>query len=221
MKLEWLRIVRAWRRGGVALATRVVGDRLADAVLERRMGIRSRGLVPIESLLEHWRDCHDYFPTSIRAFSRALAELQISERDVFVDYGCGMGRVLVLAAGAPFSQLIGVEVSADLLRCAERNVQAALGAHHGRVLLVHCDAREYRLPDTATVLYFYNPFHGEILRSVLADVERSLRECPRELCILFNNPAHLVPLEAEYPWLRRVREYRFEYAMVLYSARAG
>ncbi|MBA3772829.1 MAG: methyltransferase domain-containing protein [Ramlibacter sp.] len=201
---------------------RVAVDRVADAVFERLLRIRSGGLVPIESLVRQWEGCHDYFPSSIRAFNRVLRELNVTGDDVFVDYGCGMGRALVLASRLPFGRLIGFDVSHELLQAARANIQRALPAGtRERITLAHCDARAFRLPETASVLYFYNPFHGDILQAVFADIERSLRQRPRPVRIVFNNPAHFQLVEAEYGWLRRSREYRFEYPIVVYEASAA
>lgn len=213
------RLVKAWRRGGLPLAARVALDRLADAALERRLGIRSGGLVPIESLVAEWQGCHDYFPSSIRAFNRVLRDLRITQDDVFVDYGCGMGRALVLAARAPFRALIGFDVSERLLAAAHDNLRRTVPeARRASITVLHCDARDFRLPGDATVLYFYNPFHGEILAAVFADIARSLRDHPRRLRIVFNNPSHFRQVEAQYPWLRVRGEYRFEYPIVVYES---
>ncbi|MES2936335.1 MAG: class I SAM-dependent methyltransferase [Pseudomonadota bacterium] len=216
------RLVKAWRRGGAPLAARVALDRLADAVLEWRLGIHSGGLVAIESLVAQWNGCHDYFPSSIRAFNRVLRDLQVREDDVFVDYGCGMGRALVLAARAPFGALVGFDVSEQLLAVARENLRRAVPtARRERIAVLHCDARAFRLPEAATVLYFYNPFHGEILAAVFADIARSLRARPRRLRVVFNNPSHFRQVEAQYPWLRVRMEYRFEYSIVVYEADAA
>ncbi|CAH0441518.1 class I SAM-dependent methyltransferase [Ralstonia pseudosolanacearum] len=216
------RLANAWRRGGPVLALRVVLDRLIDVVLERCLRIHSGGLVPIESLLAHWDGCHDYYPSSIRTFHRVLSDLDVTGDDVFVDYGSGMGRVVVLASRFPFREVIGVEVSDHLHGAAHANVSRAVpDIERARVHLVHCDARSFRLPDTASVLYFYNPFHGDILRTVFADIEQSLRQRPRRLRIVFNNPAHFRLIEPDYSWLRRAREYHFEYPIVVYEATAA
>lgn len=215
------RLGGAWRRGGPVLALRVAWDRLADAVAERRLRIKSGGLVPIETLVEHWQGFHDYFPSSVRAFRRVLRDLRIAPGDVFVDYGCGMGRALVLAAQFPFDRLVGVEVSDDLLRTAQTNITRAVPLQaQRRIELLHRDARLFELPHDATVLYFYNPFHGETLHAVFADIERSLRAHPRRLRIVFNNPSHFERIEARYGWLRRTREYVYEHKIVVYEASA-
>jgi SAM-dependent methyltransferase len=214
------RIANAWARGGVRLAARVILARLADSVQERVLRIRSAGLVPIESLIPQWRDCHDYFPTTIGDFRRVLNDLAIDANDVFVDYGCGKGRVLILASAYRFAGIIGVEISEVLAAAARVNVDRALRADaHARIAIVNCNARDFAVPHDASVLYFYNPFHGDILRAVFERVRRSLHENPRRLYVIFNNPRHFEAIERDCPWLVRKRTYRFEHDVVVYEAR--
>lgn len=213
------RFVNAWRRGGIRLVARVSADRLADALLEFRYGSRTGGLVPIEALIDQWDDCHDYFPTSIRAFDHVIGDLAVGPDDVFVDYGCGMGRVLVLAARYPFRSIVGVDVSDELIRIARENVgRAVRQGDQAKIQLVHLSAQNFHLPDDASILYFYNPFHGAVLRGVFSEIERSLRARPRRLRIVYNNPSHFRQIESQYGWLTRHREYSFEYPIVVYEA---
>ena len=44
------------------------------------------------------------------------------EGDVFVDFGCGKGRVLFLAARYRFARIIGVELSERMAEQARRNL---------------------------------------------------------------------------------------------------
>jgi SAM-dependent methyltransferase len=214
------RIANAWARGGVRLAARVILARIGDAIQERVLRIRSAGLIPIESLIPQWRDCHDYFPTTIGDFRRVLDDLPIDAEDVFVDYGCGKGRVLILAAAYRFAGIIGVEISGVLAAAARVNVDRALRADaRARIDIVNCDARDFALPHEASVLYLYNPFHGDILRAVFEQVRRSLAAYPRRLYVIFNNPRHFEAIERDYPWLVRKRTYTFEHDVVVYEAR--
>src|ERR1700680_3118745 len=116
------RIGQAFHDGGFRRAGRVLANYLVDWLHDRRYGVQTRGLVAIETLSEEGADCHDYFPTSFVTFRRAMATVQIrTGQDVFVDYGSGMGRVLLMAARYPFRRVIGVEISAVLNEIARKN----------------------------------------------------------------------------------------------------
>jgi SAM-dependent methyltransferase len=204
------RLVKAWQRGGARLAARVALDCGADAVLERWLGIRGAG---------PGAGSPGRFPVSIRAFHAVLRDLDVREHDVFVDYGCGTGRALVLAAHFPFRELVGFDVSGRLIAVAHGNLLNALpDARRRDVLVLHCDARAFRLPDTATVLHLGDRFEGELAASVFADLERSLRARPRRVRLVFNDPARFRDAGARYPWLAHERDYGFEPPVAVYSA---
>jgi SAM-dependent methyltransferase len=212
-------IVRAGRRSGLPHAARTVGDRIADLLAEGRLGFRSAGVIPIETLIPHWRDCHDYRPSTIAHFRALLDSLQVGPDDVFVDYGAGLGRTLALAAAYPFRRLIGVEIAPALVARAQANLARALPpARLADVVLWQGSAERFALPEDATVLYFYNPFHGAVLRRTFEEIRRSLHAAPRKLTIAFNNPVHAAHVVPEYPELRLVRRWAFEYECHVYEA---
>lgn len=205
------------------LAAKVAVDRVADYVQERRLGIRSGGLIPIETLMEDWEGNHDYAPTSIRAFRAFIGSVEIEAgRDVFVDYGCGMGRVLALAAEYPFRRVIGVEVSQKLAAAARRNLDNYRGERRCHDIEIWCgSAEDFELPADASVLYFANPFHGRVLVEVFERVRRSLEARPRRLRVIYNNPVHFLKLEGDYPWLEAKRRFSFEHDCIIYESTAA
>jgi len=197
----------------------VVADRVADYIEEYRLGIRCSGFVPIETLIDNWQGSHDYAPTGVRAVRRLLDAVEIREDDVFVDYGCGKGRSVLLAAERRFRTIHGVEVSSKLLEIARRNLSSFCGTRScNDIRLHHCDARRFALPPDATVLFFANPFHGDILTSVFANIHQSFLSNQRQLRVIFNNPIHFRKIEHAYPWLTPVRHFSFEQDCTIYVA---
>src|SRR5262245_51205210 len=93
------RIHAAWREGGLLRAGAMTRAWIEDSVWEAQSGAQTGGLVAIETLIADWQGCHDYYPTGVRTFAHLMAQLDLkADRDVFVDFGCGMGRALLLAA---------------------------------------------------------------------------------------------------------------------------
>jgi SAM-dependent methyltransferase len=78
----------------------------------------------------------------------------------FVDVGAGKGRALLLAAELPFRKVIGVEVSEELARIAQRNVArwSRVAKPKSKIRVVHEDAAKFRWPRTPLLVYLYNPF---------------------------------------------------------------
>jgi len=94
-----------------------------------------------------WRDTLPAVSGRINAYS-------------FVDVGVGKGRALLLAAELPFRKVIGVEVSEELARVAQRNVArwSRAAKPKAKIRVVHEDAANFSWPRTPLLLYLYNPF---------------------------------------------------------------
>ena len=213
------RILKAWREGGVAHAARVVGFRAVDLWHELRLDIRSAGLVPIETLIDDYTDCHDYFPTTFSGFRAAMQEIRVEPGEVFVDYGSGKGRVLLMAADYPFRRLVGVEISPELQAIARANLARGARPRRAEVELWTGNAAEFPVPPDASVIYLYNPFHGGVLRAVLANLRASLDAHPRRLRLIYNNPVHFLRVAAEYPWLVERRRLALEHPCIVFDTR--
>jgi Methyltransferase domain len=162
-------------------------DRLAEERYERRFEVRTGGQISLEATGVSNPDSAEYAPANYDGFFRAMRHVP-EQTGAFVDYGSGLGRILVAAATFPFSRITGVELSAALVERCKRN----LGAR--QVNLVCMDAARYRTTNDVTVFHFYNPFRGETLQAVVTDLARSLREEPRRAWIVFANPWHMEPL---------------------------
>lgn len=131
-----------------------------------------------------------YAPSGWRWVHRALRGEPITRDDVFVDFGSGKGRVVGLVARRyPFGRVVGVEIAPELTTVARENLARA----HGRlrcphVELVTADATEWPVPDDMTHAYLYNPFRGEALERLLANIVASLDRKPRRLTLIYANP---------------------------------
>jgi SAM-dependent methyltransferase len=216
MRLKRLQL--AWSKGAAAAVALLI-DRVRDACEDCRFGIRTAGLIPIETLVQDWHGCHDYAPTSFRAFRAFMSAVPIQPGlDVFVDIGCGKGRVLVLAAQYPFRRVIGVEIAQALATVAARHVARVRHRACTDVTVWNGPASEFPIPGDATIVYLFNPFHGRELVHVLEKLQRSLEASPRRLHVIFNNPPHLRKELASYPWLRARRQFSFEHECVIYEA---
>jgi SAM-dependent methyltransferase len=109
---------------------------------------------------------------------------------VFVDLGSGKGRTLLMASDYPFLRIVGVELLPALHEIAKQN----LSGYHSEsqkcfsLESICGDATEFPFPEEPTVLYLFNPFPEEGMRRVIDKLERSLREHPRTVYVLYHNP---------------------------------
>ncbi len=127
-----------------------------------------------------------YGPSPRRALPRALRFLGVSDRDTFVDFGCGKGRVVHQAAKRPFRRVIGVEISPALAEIARTNLATRRHQHRcPNVEIVVADAKEFRVPDDLTIAYFWHPFTGETLEAVLRGIVDSIDRHPRPVRLIY------------------------------------
>lgn len=119
-----------------------------------------------------------------------LPQSDVGPVDVFVEFGCGKGRIVLDAARRyPFRRVVGVELSPDLSQVARRLVARDRRRHRCRDVTIHtADATEFRVPDVMTYAYFYNPFNGATFECVCANILASLDRAPRQLRVLYLNP---------------------------------
>jgi SAM-dependent methyltransferase len=147
-----------------------------------------------------------YMPTDPELFREVVGGLGIDYPNfTFIDLGCGKGRALLLASEYAFRRIIGVELLPEMHRVAEENARRFHdGAEQHRIELCCGDAREFTLPAEPLVIFLFDPFPEHILEQVIANMERSIREQPRPLIIVYQNPISEHVL-SNTTWLKRVR----------------
>jgi SAM-dependent methyltransferase len=82
----------------------------------------------------------------------------------FIDLGCGKGKALILAWKLGFRSVIGVEFAKELVDVARKNFQI-LGVKNSHIIAA--DAATYEFPNEDFVLYLFNPFSAEIMKTVV------------------------------------------------------
>ena len=145
-----------------------------------------------------------YEPIQYDVFGRMMTDLSKLVPNYqeyrFIDLGSGKGRALLYAAEWQFRTCVGVEFSPDLHTLAEQNI-AAYKKTHGRSTLfeLHCvDAREFALPRTNLVLFLYNPFTGDVMRSVVSGLESLISANYPDIIVLYRNPTCSELFSSEY-----------------------
>jgi len=187
-------------------------------------GVETSGEIPLSSLdfkSEHKNPGLEYQSHHPRILRQIVSALDIEhEQFTFVDYGCGKGRVLLVAAEFPFKRVVGVEFAPQLAQAAERNWKASRGLRKKckDVSVLTMDATEYRLPPGPLVLFFYSPFLGTVMQRVVENIELSFKDSPREIFILFTGIE--IMRERAFgarPRCKRLRRERY-FDVYLYSA---
>jgi hypothetical protein len=102
-----------------------------DGCFDRKFGTNTGGTVELINLdigSENVKYGVWYEPTSALIFNHILAKLPrtvglVYEDYVYVDYGSGKGRTLLLASEFPFAEIIGIEFSRELCSVAKNNIE--------------------------------------------------------------------------------------------------
>lgn len=146
-------------------------------------------------------------PSLFREMMNAVATLNLDFRKfTFIDIGSGKGRALLMAAEYPFRRIAGVELLPELHRVAQENIgKYSADSQKGFAIETVCgDARAYQFPPDPILLYLFNPLPEAALRQLLANLEISLHQSPRAVCVLYHNPL-LEHVLADSSFLHKVR----------------
>lgn len=112
---------------------------------------------------------HRYEASTEKTVRWVLANCGMSYSDtVFIDVGCGKGRVLILAAEYPFHRILGIEYSPELAQICRNNL-LKLGLEN-RCEVVICDAADFKFPEGQLLVFLYNPFDAVLLERIFKNV---------------------------------------------------
>jgi hypothetical protein len=138
-----------------------------------------------------------YQPTPARHIFDLLNRAQLTERDLLVDLGSGLGHVPLLTSICAGTRSIGIEIEAAYVNCAR---QSAHELNLDNLTFIHQDAREADL-SRGTIFYLYTPFLGAVLRGVLDLLRKEANH--REIRICTFGPC--TPFVREEQWLKPVQ----------------
>jgi 16S rRNA G966 N2-methylase RsmD len=162
---------------------------VGQLLFERRYGVRTAELIELDDLGLAHQDRGYYVPASWRILRRTLSRREVGEHDVLIDFGSGMGRMVLEAARYPFKRVIGVELSEQLHDIARDNVRRTRQRLRCKDIdFVRCDALDYEVPDDVTVVFFNNPFQGSVFAAVIEKLITSVDRNPRPVKVIYYNP---------------------------------
>jgi len=149
-----------------------------------------------------------YQPIDPALFHEMLAALEVDLRQcTFIDVGSGKGRALLLAMEYPFRKILGVELLPELNQIAQENICKLSGPGRGHEVVeaICTDATEFSFPPDPLVVLLFNPLPETGLRKLMRNLERSLRENPRSVHVIYANPV-FEEIVGNTPLLTKVAE---------------
>jgi SAM-dependent methyltransferase len=183
------------REVGFYKTLRFIAEAVYDLFFDMRYGTRTAGWTSLGNLQVAGpnRDRGgDYHPSNVKPLERLFNTLDLPRDCSFVDFGCGKGRVLMVAMKYGFATVRGIEFAPSLCEVARRNM-ASLSRRNGHISNVEIiceDAVNYRVCSDDSVFYFFNPFDESLFLEVVSNIENSLKKYPRKMCMIYANPIH-------------------------------
>lgn len=166
-------------------------QRLIESVLDRRWGLPAAAAKRIELETVGFADPErrPYGPSPWGVLRRVVPPREVTREDVFLDLGCGMGRILIEAGRYPFGRAVGVEIVPEFADVAREVVERNAGRLRcPDIEVVTADVRDYRIPDDVTIVYLAAPFGPALMASVIEAIEKSFDRRPRKLRIIYIFP---------------------------------
>lgn len=129
-----------------------------------------------------------YKPTRVRYFRKLMEAVSLPKSATFVDVGCGKGRILMLAAKQGFKKTIGLELSPQLCKVAEANLDifCSRNPEVKKPSVVCTNVLEHQFTDDETVFFLFWPFDREVTIQFMDLLKQSLQRNPRELWLIIN-----------------------------------
>jgi hypothetical protein len=164
---------------------------LVYGAIDRRHGLPGEAATEItldkEGLEVGERDA--YGPSGWFVLRRVLRRRDVGPDDCFVDFGSGMGRIVLQACRYRFGRVVGVDISPRFNAIARAAIDRSRSSMRCRsVEIVTTDVLDYEVPDELTVAFFANPFHGSVFAAVLQKLIDSVDRRPRAVRVIYNNP---------------------------------
>ena len=151
---------------------------------------------------------HFYVATTASLIYEVLNALGLQpDTFAFVDMGSGKGRALLVASEFAFAKIVGIELSPHLHHIAQENIKRYSPASQRctEFELLCMNVVDYDYGPEPVVLFLFDPFGRETFRSVVANLEASLRANPRDAFVVYIYP-QFEDLLRSSSLLRKLRE---------------
>lgn len=194
------------REHGLRAAVRKTHAHIDNALFDRRHGVQSDRWVAVSDLdvvgdnKQHGQNCQ---PVKPRAFKAAMTAFEIPREGVFVDFGSGAGRAMMMAVLCGFDRIVGIEFASSICSLAEQNLEAFRQRTGRRFTsdVLNLDAAAYDVNEDDRVFFLYNPFGRPVLEKVVANIRHSYETAPRPIHVVYGRPLHRDVLDHDPFWL--------------------
>jgi len=210
-------------------------DRFIDFFYDFYCGIETRKNIELNQLNISSPDKingRPYQGTRLRVFKKIMGKFSPFlplENSIFLDVGCGKGRVLFMAKSWGFEQIWGIDFSPQLICDCKKNLgqfakkQKNLNKRNRqKIKPILASASQFSSWNQVDIVYMYNPFDGNVLKKVMQSWEQQLAT-NKELYVIYVNPlrSYLFDLHPGAELLSSVRSWNSNNEALLYRFRSS
>jgi hypothetical protein len=156
-----------------------------------------------------------YEPAPINVVPDVLRKLRKTyEGFTFVDLGSGRGRAVLQASHFNFQKAVGVEFAEELHRQAVENLRQypKFRQKCEDIEFLRLDVREFEFPSVNTIIFIFDSFKADLLRTVIEKLKQSYLANPRTIYLVYLNPDQRnspIPIIEGSGFLRRKNIFSF------------
>ena len=108
-----------------------------------------------------------------------------------LDFGCGKGRVMAVAAHYNFKKITGIDFAKELCDEARINIIRLQVKFPQKIFnVIHVNAVNYTIEDDTNVFFLFNPFDETIMLKVVKKILQSLKDNERIIYVVYINPIY-------------------------------
>ena len=117
---------------------------------------------------------------------KKIEKLDHTLRDgIFIDFGSGKGNMIIEAEKLGFKKSIGIEFVKKFYQISLENIKKLFGSKHN-ILVINDDASNFKLLIDTKLIFFYNPFDGEVMKKVIENICNI--KYTNRVFIIYHNP---------------------------------
>ena len=218
------RLWRAIRKEGLGGAVRKLHRRLLEYFYDIQNKTDTSGRTTLEHLTikqGSLKDSVHYNPAQVSHLRKLFTIMgpHLPASPSLVDFGCGKGRVLLVASEFEFLQIKGIELTTELSEIARRNCEIYKSRHktNANFEVIEHDATTYKILPTENVFFMFNPFHAPIVQKVMENLEKSLAHHPRKILIAYLHPLCADVIDKHNHFQRILQMRLWELDFILYG----
>lgn len=131
-----------------------------------------------------------YGPTSYSVLENLFIKYPFEANDHLVDFGCGKGRVLIMAAYYSCKKITGYELNAKRYDLLLKNIECFRNKFESdsTILTFNMNAEKVIIDDTTNKFFFFNPFHLKVYIRVFNEIQASLQRSRRDVYLFLHSP---------------------------------